>query len=132
MSDPIHIYGQCQSNENYGKVWHIFEQWGLNDLLIPIEPGIFALDGPYHPTGEGPHGPVEEEDLQDCLNEVAKVVAILKAEFRCYGSEPGQVWDLIYAGKRFISVPLELQPTLEALDDPLIRDYYGLEYCVVH
>ena len=89
------------------------------------------VDGPYTPTGEGPRGTVHEEDLIDCLNEVAKMVTISKAEFRCYGPEPGQVWDLVYAGARFICVDLELQPTLEALDDPLIREYYGLEYCVV-
>ena len=64
---------------------------------------------------------------------MAQAIAILKAEFRCYGPDPGQVWDLVYAaGARFICVdPLELQPTLEALDDPLIRDYYCLEYCIV-
>ena len=131
MSEPTHVYGQCQFKGEYGKVWSVFEEWELTDLLIPLEPGVFALDGPYHPTGEGHRGAVKEEDLLDCLNEMAQAIAILKAEFRCYGPEPGQVWDLIYAGKRFLCVPLELQPTLEALDDPLIRDYYGLEYCVV-
>jgi len=58
-------------------------------------------------------------------------VIIQKAEFRCYGPETGQVWDLIYVNGGFKQVPFELQPTLNAWDDPIIRHHYGLDYCVV-
>ncbi len=131
MSDPTHVYGECQYLGDFQKVERILEEWGgFIGLLIPLENNVFVLDGPYHPCGEGPHGPVQEEDLQDCLNEIAKAVKILHAEFRCNGPESGQAWDLVYTAKRFIRVPLELQPTLEALDDPVVRDHYGLDYCV--
>ncbi len=50
------------------------------------------------------------------------------AEFRCYGAEAGQVWDLIQVEGGFIRVPLELQPTLDALDDPMVRRHYCVEY----
>ena len=58
MSEPTHVYGQCQFTGEYGQVFRIFKEWELHDLLIPIEPGVFALDGPYHPAGEGPRGAV--------------------------------------------------------------------------
>ena len=131
MSDPTHVYGQCQYEGDVEKVEHIMEEWGLIGLLITLEKGAFVLDGPYHPCDKGPHGSVQEEYLQYCLSKIADAVTIQKAEFRCYGSETGQVWDLIYVEGEFIRVPLELQPTLEALDDPLVRDHYGLDNCVV-
>jgi hypothetical protein len=128
MSDPTLVYGLCQYKGDVEKVEHIVEEWGLISLLITLEQGAFILDGPYHPCDRGLHGPVHEEYLQDCLNEISNAVTIQKAEFRCYGTEAGQVWDLIHVDGRFIRVPLELQPTLEALDDPRIREYYGVEY----
>lgn len=128
MSDPTHVYGLCQYEGDVEKVECIVEEWGLISLLITLEQGAFILDGPYHPSVKGPHDPVQEEHLQDCLNELSDAIRIQKAEFRCYGSEAGQVWDLIYADHGFIRVPLELQPTLEALDDPMVREYYGVEY----
>ncbi len=131
MSDPTQVYGECRYKGNIEKVQNILDEWGFVGLLIPLDLGVFVLDGPYHPCGEGPRGTVQEEDLQDCLNEIAGAVTITQAEIRCNGPESGQAWDLIYARKRFIRVPLELQPTLEALDDPAIRDHYGLDYCVV-
>lgn len=131
MSDPTHVYGECRYKGDLEKIQRILEEWGFIGILIPVEPNMFVLDGPYHPCGDGPRGPVQEEDLQDCLNEIARAVIITQAEIRCYGPESGQVWDLIFARKRFIRVPLELQPTLEALDDLVVRDHYGLDYCVV-
>jgi len=128
MSDPTHVYGLCQYEGVVGKVERIVEEWGLISLLITLEQGAFILDGPYHPSGEGPHGPVQEEYLQDCLNEIADAIRIRKAEFRCYGTEAGQIWDLIHVDGHFIWVPLELQPTLDSLDDPLVRSHYGVEY----
>lgn len=131
MCDSTHVYGLCQYEGDVEKVERIVEEWGLISLLMTLDQGVFVLDGPYHPCKKGPDEPVQEEYLQDCLNKIADAVGIQKAEFRCYGPETGQVWDLIHAGGRFIRVPLELQPTLEALDDPLVRDHYGLDYCVV-
>jgi hypothetical protein len=128
MSDPTHVYGQCQFRGGLEKIQRTFEEWGFIGLFIPLDPGVFVLDGPYPPCGEGPSGPVKEEALQDCLNEVSCVVSITQAEVRCYGPDAGQVWDLIYARRRFIRVPLELQPTLEALDNPMVRRHYGVEY----
>lgn len=128
MSDPTHVYGLCQYEGDVEKVERIVEEWGLISLLITLEQGAFILDGPYHPSGEGPHGPVQEEYLQDCLNEIADAIRIQKAEFRCYGPDAGQVWDLIHVNGGFILVPLELQPTLDALDDPLVRSHYGVGY----
>lgn len=128
MSDPTHVYGLCQYEGDVEKVERIMEEWSLISFLITLEQGAFILDGPYHPSGNGRHGPVKDEVLKDCLNEIAGAVQILTAEFRCYGPEAGQVWDLIHADGRFIWVPLELQPTLEAFDDPRVREYYGVEY----
>lgn len=128
MSDPTHVYGLCQYSGDVEKVEHLVEEWGLIGLLITLEQGAFVLDGPYHPRNKGPHGSVNVEDLQDCLDQIAKAVIIQKAEFRCYGPEAGQVWDLIYVDGQFIRVPLELQPTLDAFDDPMVREYYGVEY----
>ena len=65
------------------------------------------------------------------LREIAKAVQIEAIAFRCCGHEWKSAYDIIYAGDNFHIAPPELQLTLEALDDPLIRDYYGLEYCVV-
>ena len=131
MSDPVHVYGLCQYEGDVGKVEHIVEEWGLISLLITLDHGVFVLDGPYHPCDRGPHGPVQEEYLQDCLNEISNAVTIQAAEFRCYGSDAAQVWDLIYVEGGFLRVPLELQPTLEAFDDPMVREYYGGEYSLV-
>lgn len=131
MSDSTHVYGLCQYEGDVGKLERILEEWGLISLLITLEQGAFILDGPYHPCDKGPHGPVHEEYLQECLNEIADAIRIQKAEFRCYGPEAGQVWDLIHMDCKFIRVPLELQPTLEALDDPMVREYYGVEYSLV-
>ncbi len=130
MSDPTHVYGLCQYEGDVEKVERIVEEWGMINLLITLDHGVFVLDGSYHPCDKGPHGSVQEEYLEDCLNEIADAVGVLKAEFRCYGPEAGQVWDLIYADHSFIRVPLELQPTLEALDDPMVRDHYGVESCL--
>ena len=69
--------------------------------------------------------------FEDCLQEIAAAVKILEGEFRCMPSYSGDDHDLVFLNGKFVEIPLELQPTLEALDDPLIRDYYGLEYCVV-
>ncbi len=128
MSDPTHVYGLCQYEGDVEKVARIVEEWGLIGLLITLEQGAFVLDGPYHPCDREPHGSVQNETLQDCLDQIAKAVRIQKAEFRCYGPEAGQVWDLMYIDGRFMRVPLELQPTLDALDDPMVRRHYGVEY----
>ena len=131
MSDPNHVYGACKYTGGIADAQRILQEWGMTGLLIPLEPGLFVLDGPYHVSGIGPRGPVKDEDLQDCLNEITNAVGIQKAEFRCYGPEAGQVWDLIHMGHRFIRVPLELQPPLDALDDPMVREYYGVEYPLI-
>lgn len=128
MSNPIHVYGACQYTGPIAEAEKLLREWGMIGLLIPCDQGLFILDGPYQVNGVGPRGPVQAEGLQDCLNEIANVVGIQKAEFRCYGSEAGQVWELVHVEGRFIRVPLELQPTLEALDDPMVREYYGIEY----
>ncbi|MCG3144178.1 MAG: hypothetical protein HONDAALG_01571 [Gammaproteobacteria bacterium] len=131
MSDSTHVYGLCQYEGDVEKVERIVEEWGLISLLITLEQGAFILDGPYHPSVKGPHDPVQEEHLQDCLNELSDAIRIQKAEFRCYGPEAGQVWDLIYVDGEFLRIPLELQPTLDAFDDPMVREYYGVEYSLV-
>jgi len=128
MSDPTHVYGLCQYEGDVEKVEQIVEEWGLISLLMTLEQGAFVLDGPYHPSDNGLHGPVNDEVLQDCLNEIAAAVRIRIAEFCCYGPEAGQVWDLIYVNGQFIRVSLELQPTLDAFDDLKVREYYGIEY----
>ena len=71
MSDPVQVYGQCQYEGDFGKVESILEKWGYIGLLIPLGPGEFVLEGCYHSASEGARGPVQEEDLQDCLNEIA-------------------------------------------------------------
>ncbi len=63
MSDPTHVYGLCQYEGDVEKVERILEEWGLINLLITLEHGAFILDGPYHPSGNGPRGPVIDEVL---------------------------------------------------------------------
>ncbi len=130
MSDPISVYGTCKFRGSHEEVLQLIEKWEFSDLLIPLTNGEFILDGTYKPSSNGPYGLDYDEDLHECLNEIAKAVTIVNAGFRCYGPEPGEVWDFIHIANQFLKVPLELQPTLEALDDPAVRDHYGLDYCV--
>ena len=64
MSEPRHVYGLCQFKGEYGKVRSVFEEWELTDTIMP--------------TGEGPHGAVQDEELLNCLNGMAQVVTIQK------------------------------------------------------
>lgn len=124
------VYGTCTYQGNIETIEAILEEWWIHDLLLAPAEGEFTLDGEYRDNSVGPHGEIEENYLIACLREVAKSVRIEAAEFRCYGPEWGTCYDIIYTGGAFLTVPLELQPTLDALDDPIIRDYYGLDYCV--
>ena len=131
MSNDINVYGTCKYQGKLEEIEAILKEWTINDLLLAPEEGEFTLDGEYRDCYTGPNGPIEEDYLIACLREIAKAVRIETAEFRCYGPEWDGAYDIILADEKFITVPLELQPTLEALDDPLVRDFYGLEYSVV-
>ena len=130
MSNDINVYGTCKYQGNLETIEAVLKEWGINDLLLAPQEGEFTLDGEYRDGYTGPHGPIEEDYLIACLREVAKAVRIQRAEFRCYGPGWDSAYDIIHVGGYFFTVPLELQPTLKALDDPAIRDHYGLDYCV--
>ncbi|MCG3142571.1 MAG: hypothetical protein HDKAJFGB_04086 [Anaerolineae bacterium] len=130
MSNDINVYGTCKYQGQLDAIEIVLKEWGINDLLLAPQEGEFALDGEYRDSSMGPRGPVEEDYLIACLREIAKAVRIETAEFRCYGPGWDSAYDVIYTNGDFLTVPLELQPTLEALDDPVVRDHYGLDYCV--
>lgn len=131
MSNDVNVYGTCKYEGSIDEIEAVLKEWCINDILLAPEDGEFTLDGEYRDCSSGPHGPIEEDYLVACLREVAQAVKMKSAEFRCYGPEWNSAYDIIYADGQFLTVPLELQPTLEALDDPLVRDHYGLEYSVV-
>ena len=131
MSAYMCISGECQFKGEKKKIESILEKWRLLDLLVGESEETFALEGESALSKHGPNGPVIASYFEDCLQEIAAAVKILEGEFRCMPSYSGDDHDLVFLNGKFVEIPLELQPTLEALDDPLIRDYYGLEYCVV-
>ncbi|MCA9449759.1 MAG: hypothetical protein KC931_21740 [Candidatus Omnitrophica bacterium] len=100
----------------------ILDKKGYSSLITDLNPDYFMLEGTSQSS---------LEEFQRCLTDLSAFAELSAGQFRCYGNDRGQVWDLILIDDKFFAVPLELQPTLDALDDPLIRDYYGLEYCVV-
>ena len=130
MGDNTTVYGECQYQGNQETVNEILREWNLNHLVIDDADGTFTLHGDYRSLTQGPHGVISEEYLLDCLNAVAEAVRVSEGEFRLYGPEWNEADDLILVAGKFVKVPLELQPTLQALDDPAVRDHYGLEYCV--
>lgn len=120
MSDPTHVYGQCQFKGDFQEVEQILEEWGFIGLLIPLEPGVFVLDGPYHSCGEGPREPVHEEDFQDCLNEVARAVfSLIPAFDAAFHNTPSFFIDLFIL-LTCSSPTIQIPPFTESLDSLLL------------
>jgi hypothetical protein len=132
MSDRTTVYGECQYEGKQETMSEIFEEWNLSHLVIDDAEGTFTLHGEYQPLVQGPHGVVTEEYLIDCLNVIAEAVEVSEGEFRLYGPEWNQADDVVFFSGKFVRVPLELQPTLQSLDDPAVRDHYGLDYCIAN
>ena len=131
MSAYMCVSGECQFQGDKKKVEAILDKWRLLELLIGESEETFALEGEFPLSKHGPDGPVVSSYFADCLQEIAKAVRMTGGEFRCLPSYSGDDHDLVFMNGKFVEIPLELQPTLEALDDPLIRDHYGLDYCIV-
>jgi hypothetical protein len=131
MSAHMCVSGECQFNGDKKKIESILLKWRLLDLLVGEADEIFTLEGEFSLSKNGPNGPVTASYFQDCLQEIATAVKIVEGDFRCLPSYSGDDHDIVFLNGQFVEIPLELQPTLDALDDPLIRDHYGLDYCVV-
>jgi hypothetical protein len=131
MSAYMCVSGECQFKGDRKTIESILEKWRLLDLLIGKSEETFTLEGEFALSKYGPNAPVIASYFEDCLQEIAEAVRIINGDFRCLPSYSGDDHDLVFLGGKFVEIPLELQPSLEALDDPLIRDYYGLDYCVV-
>jgi hypothetical protein len=126
MSNDVSVYGTCKYIGKLETVESVLKEWEIEDILLAPTEGEFTLDGEYRDGYTGPHGVIEEDYLVDCLRDLAKVVKIESAEFRCYGPNWGTAYDLLYADGDFIIVPLTLQPDPEALGNPVVREFYDL------
>ncbi|MCA9437470.1 MAG: hypothetical protein KC978_16925 [Candidatus Omnitrophica bacterium] len=130
MSNQMYVHGVCKYHGKLEPIEAMLKKWELGHLLRASQEGEFNLNGVYACNGSESNGYRKEDSLIACLREIAKKVKIEPVEFRCHGPGSDNVCDIIHAGGNFIVVPLELQPTLEALDDPAVRDHYGYDYCV--
>lgn len=126
MSNDVSGYGTCKYIGKLEAVESVLKEWEIEDILLAPTEGEFTLDGEYRDGYTGPHGIVEEDYLVDCLRDLAKVVKIESAEFRCYGPNWDTAYDVIYAEGEFFIVPLVLQPDPLALENPVVREFYGL------
>ena len=130
MSKEISVNGTCKYHGNQKAIEAVLKKWKLDHLLHACQEGEFTLDGMYSKEANDLCVPIEEDDLVACLREIAKAVELESFEFRCQGPGWDSAYDIIDVVGDFLVVPLELQPTLEALDDPGVRTHYGLDYCV--
>ena len=127
MKHSVFVHGVCRFQGDPNVVHDLLMFWEIDEITDTLTENSFTLNGVFT-------GPTEDcsleaiyQHLLDSLEDISTAVEIRASQFRCLSDGNGEDFDLVFLEEAWRNIPLEIQPTQEALENPLIRKHYRVE-----
>jgi hypothetical protein len=127
MKHTVFVHGICRFQGDRNVVHDLLIFWGVDEITDTLTDNSFTLNGVFT-------GPIENcslegvyQHLLDSFEDISATVEMRSGQFRCLSDGNGEDFDFVFLEDVWRRIPLEIHPTQEALENPLIRKHYLVE-----